>query len=89
MTTARAHSRKELYPQPDPEVPSDSALKIGCLQRIADATELMARSYANLIAERDRYRRLLDARNETCERLERRCSALRGAITRLKRKAKR
>lgn len=37
--------------------PGDENIKLGCLQRIAAATELMANNHQQLVDERDRYKR--------------------------------
>lgn len=65
--------------------PSHEQLQIGCLQRIAAATEDMASDYRRLHRERDAYERLY---RNACEReraLERSNAALRGVITKMKR----
>ena len=63
------------------EVPTQSEIDVGSLQRIADACELMAKNHAELIRERDQYERWWrDARTRE-EKLRRR------VITRMKRKA--
>jgi hypothetical protein len=62
-------------------------INAGSLQRIADATELMATSYQSLIEERDRYKRYYEERKKNMASMERRIAALRGVITKL-RKAK-
>ena len=59
-------------------------LKLGCLQRIAAATELMAKNYQQLIDERDRYKKAKDNWMESYDRSVRRIKALRGVITKLK-----
>lgn len=59
-------------------------IQTGCLQRIATATEKMARSYGNLIEERDRYKWLFENERKFANLLQRRVSALRGTITRMK-----
>lgn len=56
----------------------------GCLQRIATATELAARNHAALVEERDRLKLWLDNTRKREDQLARRCSALRGVITRMK-----
>ncbi len=48
------------------------------------ATERMAGSYANLIAERDRYKTAHDRELSARQYADRRVTALRGVITRLK-----
>lgn len=60
-------------------------LKIGCLLRIADATELMAKRHQELIEERDRYKGWYDVVARDREAVNRSNAALRGVITRLKR----
>ncbi|MDO6747199.1 hypothetical protein [Gilvimarinus sp. 1_MG-2023] len=79
-------SRKTWY-DPNREKPTREQLQLGCLQRIADATEAMCKDREKL--ERD-YRYMRESRDRyraDCERLERRNAALRGVITRMKRKA--
>ncbi len=71
---------------------ANEIIKIGCLQRIADATELMARRYSelmarrysDLIAERDNYRRLYEEEAERRRFSDRSRAALRGVIARMK-----
>lgn len=60
-------------------------IKTGALQRIADATEVMARNYQQLIDERDTFRRWYRSEKAANERLARSNAALRGTITKLKR----
>lgn len=64
--------------------PTFEEIKTGSIQRIADASELMARNYASLVAERDRYKSSEEWSREECRRLWRRINALRGVITKLK-----
>lgn len=64
-------------------------LKIGCLQRIADATEVMAQNHRELQANLDMYKRWATERQDKINRLERKVSALRGVITRMKRGGRR
>lgn len=75
-------SRKRWFTR---EVPSHEQLRLGCLQRIAAATEAMATSYRALIDERDYLKRRLQDEERANASLRRRNAALRGAITRLKR----
>lgn len=58
----------------------------GSLQRIADACELMAKRYSDLIDERDRYKRYYEDGSARLLKAERKAAALRGVITRLKKK---
>lgn len=66
------------------EKPSTDQIQLGCLQRIADATELMAKNHDQLVADRDRYQRWYDQQRERSLRLERSNAALRGVITKMK-----
>ena len=63
-------------------------INAGSLQRIADATELMAKRYLELIDERDRLRRIYDAEREAVCRLRSSNAALRGVITRMRKVAR-
>lgn len=67
---------------------ADSGLQIGCLMRIAAATELMAKPYQGLIDDRDRYKRWYEGREHETHVLRLRLSALRGVITKLKKSQK-
>ena len=59
-------------------------INCGSLQRIADATELMAKNYQSLINDRDNYQKWYRERGERIDGLNRKISALRGQITKLK-----
>ncbi|MFZ1794308.1 MAG: hypothetical protein WAU96_12865 [Anaerolineae bacterium] len=61
-------------------------IKMGALLRIADASELMARSYEQLIKDRDYYKGRLEEERIAHKRAERRIAALRGHLKRAKRK---
>lgn len=61
-------------------------LALGCLQRIATATETMAQHNDRLIRERDNARADRDFWRREAEHLARRLSATKGQITRMKRK---
>lgn len=80
------HSRIEWRTTGDQDntPPSDDRIKIGCLQRIADATELMARRYQDLIDERDRYGRWYEDEQAKNARLARSNAALRGIVNKMK-----
>jgi hypothetical protein len=60
-------------------------IQAGCLQRIAAATELMAKPFAELIAEKQRADAYRLRTTESLLRKNRTIAALRGVITRLKR----
>ena len=63
-------------------------INAGSLQRIADATELMARRHLDLIRERDEYERRYKAAVGRERALERKLSAAKGQITKLRNAAK-
>jgi len=67
--------------------PTMDDLTTGCLQRIATAAEKMAENYNALVADRDRARRSSNYYQERCDQYARRCWALRGVITKMKKKA--
>jgi hypothetical protein len=62
-------------------------IKIGCLQRIADATELMAKRYQELIDQKERAETSRDYWRNQHDAMARRLVAARGQITKWKRKA--
>lgn len=66
--------------------PDRDAIELGCLLRIADATEAMAKNHVKLIDERDYLSRRNNEQHDTIARLERQRAALRGQVTRLKKK---
>lgn len=65
--------------------PSTDQLKLGCLQRIATATEMMAQSYSRLISERDNAVSSEERCRQREQKLRNRVAGLRGAIGRMKR----
>jgi hypothetical protein len=81
----KKESRKDWYLAGDAK-PGNEHLQLGCLQRIADATELMAKRYADLIGEKERAESSRDYWRKEAERMGRRVTALRGQITKLKKK---
>lgn len=62
-------------------------INAGSLQRIADATELMAKNYTNLQNDVDRYRGWYKEGREEIDRLNKRISGLKGVITKMKNKS--
>ena len=80
----RAESRKDWQVTGIGMQLSDAQLQIGCLQRIADATELMAKSYQGLINERNEARKSRDYWMDRSDQTDRRLSAAKGQITKLK-----
>lgn len=61
-------------------------INAGSLQRIADATELMAKNHRELLQSRDRYKLWYEEWRAEARRFELSNSALRGVITKLKKK---
>ena len=66
------------------EVATYKDIEIGCLQRIADATEIMAKGYNQIISDRKYYEKMYKRQQARSERLQRSNSALRGVITKMK-----
>ena len=56
----------------------------GCLQRIADAVEEIAKNKHELEEEIDRYKRWFEDEQNYCIKLEHRCSAYKGIIKKMK-----
>ena len=72
-----------------PEIhPTREETQHGAILRIADACELMAKNHAQLVNERDSYKRRYESEQQASERLRNSNAALRGVIMRMKRKAK-
>ncbi len=70
----------------DAGIPTESEIKVGSLQRIADAVELMAKGYARLENERDRWKRWYEQELQEQQRLARSNAALKGVNTKLRKK---
>lgn len=66
---------------------TESQVKIGALQRIADATELMAKNHASLVADRDFWKSQAKYAELMRSRSDHRVRALKGVITKLRRSA--
>lgn len=80
-------SRREWHKEVDrgePDWPGIEYINMACLQRIADATEKMSENHDRLIRDRDYYRGESKRKGEEIERLRRKITGLRGAITRMK-----
>lgn len=63
-------------------------IQLGCLLRIADATEAMAKEHTRLIRDRDYYEAGYRRQRKEIEALARRIASLRGVITRMKNAAR-
>lgn len=71
----------------DTEGLSLEQIRIGCLQRIADATEVMAGNNAQMQEEINALRRGRAYWQQEAEAAQRQVAALKGVITKLKKKA--
>ena len=63
---------------------TDREVEIGCLQRIATATEMLAKDRENIMAERDRYKCRYELLLLDNNSLTRSHAGLRGVITKLR-----
>ena len=70
----------------DDAKPSDEQIRVGCLQRIADATELIAKNYNDLLREKKRYEQWYRQEREENASLRRSLIAHKANYTRLKNK---
>ena len=61
-------------------------VKLGSLQRIADACELMAQNHAELIRDRDNFKRWYEEGKADLQRAENSNRSLRGQITKLRKR---
>lgn len=68
--------------------PNSDDIRMGCLLRIADATEAMSKNHVALQRERDVLAKTCDRLQAEVDRLTRQRTALRGVVSRLKRKLK-
>lgn len=79
------HSRTEWTPKGDDgSYPGNERVTIGCLQRIANATELMSKNYVAMQNDLERYKRWYNDEQNRRKKLERSNAALSGHIKRLK-----
>lgn len=78
----RNESRKEW--RSSAPLPTSEEIQVGCLQRIADATEQMAKNYVELQREKEYYKRNCEQERDYRRMLERKIISLRGVITRQK-----
>lgn len=71
------------------ENPSIQDIELGALLRIADSTEKMAVNHAELIRSRDMYKGFYEQARLTLKLRDRQIAALRGHLSRAKRKQER
>jgi hypothetical protein len=84
----KAQSRGDWEPKEGLSITAEQ-IGVGALQRIADATEVMAQNYVTLQNDRDRHKRNWEYQKAESERMARRIAALQGVITKMKRENKR
>jgi len=82
----RDESRKPYHEVTDDPNMSKDGLRTGALLRIADGVEKMALRHTELIEKADRYERYWNESRRTIEARDRTIAALRGQITKLKRR---
>lgn len=82
MRTFDSASRSE-YPTRDDDA-TFQEIQTGCIQRIAAATEAMAKNYIRLQSDNDWLRGRVESLTEKCGRAERSNAALRGVIKKMK-----
>lgn len=89
MANWKEHSRTGWSdPTLSNEPPIDDRIKIGCLQRIADATELMAKNHSDLVAREKYQRERAESNWQEVQRLRRSNAALRGLLGKKKRRTR-
>lgn len=83
MANQREHSKQNWLSSGTVE-----EINSGCLQRIADATEAIAKNYNSLLNQVEALKRDVNYYRDDRDRKDRKISALRGVITKLKKKQK-
>lgn len=84
----REETKLQWMTRPEQRGPDHEQLILGCLLRIADAVEKMAIRHTELMRDRDYYSREAESLRGRRDSLMRSNSALKGQITKLKKKAK-
>jgi hypothetical protein len=83
----KEHSKKNWAPATnDSGFPGREAMQLGCLQRIADATELMAKNFLQLQAEAEQYKRYYEQEKKYKDTYRKSMIAYKAHNTRLKNK---
>lgn len=65
-------------------LPTEEQLKVGCLQRIADATEVMAKNHQKLLDDNQRLLASVNYMRDERDRARRSIIAAKGQITKLR-----
>ncbi len=88
LVNHRENSRINWSRNVDSDVnPNFDDIKLGCLLRIADATEVMAKRHTDLIDECQRHKQRADSAYSRVIQLEHQIRGTRGALTRAQRKS--
>ena len=88
MPSLKDHSRTNwTVKNDDQSFPGNEQVIIGCMQRIADATEKMASKYTQMESDLEYHKMRDKGQRATIAKLERSNAALRGHINRLKKKS--
>jgi hypothetical protein len=74
----RELSKKNWLPKDKERSPTDEELKTGCLQRIADAAELMATNFLKLQSDNEYYKKRVQTLHEELESTKRSAAAYKG-----------
>jgi len=88
MKSFKDQSRIDWHNEARQKSASIEDIQTGALQRIADATEAMAKNHQQIINERDRYKEWYENTKIREDLANRRIAALQGVITKLKKKLK-
>ncbi len=70
------------------EYPGDTNIQLGCLMRIADATEKMAKKYTDMEANLEWYKKKYAEHRQELDRMAKRIAGYQGYINRLKKAKK-
>jgi hypothetical protein len=82
----KKESRRDWFQSGAAENLTTAELSLGCFQRIADATELMAKRHQELMAQKERAEQSRDYWRDEHDHMGRKLIAMRGQITKLKKK---
>jgi hypothetical protein len=86
MANLREHSKAN-FPSENWNFPTEGEIQTGALQRIADATELMAKNHKQLVNDRDLYEKWFRAERAARLHRDNQIRSLRGVITKLRKRA--
>lgn len=82
----KEQSRKDWVLSHSQDKADNEQIQIGCLLRIADASEAMAKNHNELISQRDMYQRWHQDAFARLQRSERRLAATKGVVTKQRRR---